>query len=213
MRKHSLFGAVSAILMLLGAGGVARADTNLWIDDESGNIGLVDITTGAVTQVNNTSTDFTLSDIGFIGSQMYGVTFGNLYSINKTTGAATLIGSTFSDTGMNALVGFGTGLLGASYMTTNIYAIDPATAGLTVPGYATPLTASGDLAFSGGSLFESATGDNGADQLVDGSTGTIIGQFHTTTTDSLAGAALGPLGQRRPCNLQPGASPPPGFVR
>jgi PEP-CTERM motif len=180
MQKHSLFGAVSAIVMFVGGVGVAHADTNLWIDDTSGNIGLVDITTGAVTQVN--STGQSLTDIGFIGTQMYGVTFSNLFSINKATGASTVIGSSFSDTGMNALVGFGTQLLGASNSTTNIYDIDPTNATLTVPGFATPLTSSGDLAFSGGSLFESATGDNGADQLVDASTGTIEGQFHTTTT-------------------------------
>ena len=104
MKKKSLFGAVSAVVMLVGGAGFAHADTNLWIDDASGNIGLVDITTGGVSLVN--STGQSLTDIGFIGSQMYGVTFGNLFSINKATGASTLIGSNFSDTGMNALVGF-----------------------------------------------------------------------------------------------------------
>jgi PEP-CTERM motif len=180
MRKHSFYGVASAVAMLLGSAGLAHADVNLWIDDTSGNIGLVDITTGAVTQVN--STGQSLTDIGFIGTQMYGVTFGNLFSINKATGASTVIGSTFSDTGMNALVGFGTQLLGASNASTNIYDIDPTTAGLTVPGFSTPLPSSGDLAFSGNSLFESATGNNGADQLVDATTGMIQGQFHTTTT-------------------------------
>jgi len=35
-------------------------------------------------------------------------------------------------------------------------------------------------------LFESATGGNGADQLVDASTGTVVGQFHTTTTSGFS---------------------------
>ena len=91
MKKKSLFGAVSAVVMLVGGAGLAHADTNLWIDDASGNIGLVDITTGGVSLVS--STGQSLTDIGFIGSQMYGVTFGNLFSINKATGASTLIGS------------------------------------------------------------------------------------------------------------------------
>jgi hypothetical protein len=48
MKKKSLLGAVSSIVMLVGGAGLAHADTNLWIDDTDGNIGLVDITTGAV---------------------------------------------------------------------------------------------------------------------------------------------------------------------
>jgi hypothetical protein len=124
-----------------------------------------------------------MTDIGFIGSQMYGVTFPNLFSINKTTGASTLIGSTFSDPGMNALVGAGTGLLGASNttVTTNVYSIDPATAALTVVA-TSPLPSAGDLAFAGGSLFESAVDLNGFDRLVDVTTHSIVGQFHTPTT-------------------------------
>jgi hypothetical protein len=129
--------------------------------------------------VNNTGQ--TLTDIGFIGSQMYGVTFGNLFSIDKATGASTLIGSSFSDGGMNALVGAGAGLLGASNDSTNIYSISATTAALTSVA-TSPLGSSGDLAFAGGTLFEAASGSNGANQLVNASTGTIVGQFHTTTT-------------------------------
>jgi hypothetical protein len=141
---------------------------------------LVDVTTGKVSLVNNTGE--ILNDIGFIGSQMYGVTFPNLFFINKTTGASTLIGSTFSDPGMNALVGAGTGLLGASNTTatTNIYSISPTTAALTVVA-TSPLPSAGDLAFAGSALFESAVDLNGFDRLVDVTTHLVVGQFHTPT--------------------------------
>jgi hypothetical protein len=122
-----------------------------------------------------------MTDIGFIGSQMYGVTFPNLFSINKTTGASTLIGSTFSDPGMNALVGAGKGLLGASNASTNVYSINPTTAALTVVA-SSPLPSAGDLAFAGGTLFESAVDLNGFDRLVDVTTDSIVGQFFTPTT-------------------------------
>jgi hypothetical protein len=157
------------------------ADTNLWVDDVSGNIGLVDVTTGTVSMVNNTG--HSLTDIGFLGTQMYGLTFNNLFKIDDTTGAATQIGSAFSDPGMNALVGSNTGLLGASNGTNNIYNIDLTTAALTVR-QTVPLPSAGDLAFSGNTLFESSTGTSGADQLVNASADSIVGTFHTTTTST-----------------------------
>jgi hypothetical protein len=157
---------------------IAYADVNLWIDDIGGNIGLVDISTGTVSLVNNTG--HIMTDIGFVGSQMYGVTFTNLFSINKSTGASTLIGSSFTGPagGMNALVGSGAGLLGASNSSTEVYSINPATGALSNFA-AVALPSAGDLAFSGATLYESAVGGNSADQLVNVSTGTVVGQFHT----------------------------------
>jgi hypothetical protein len=182
MQKKSLFGAVSAIVMLVGGADLAHADTNLWVSDTNGTIGLVDITTGAVTQVHNTGK--TLTDIGFIGSQLYGVTVSNLFKINKATGASTLIGSNFSDQGMNALVGKGAGLLGASSASTNIYSISPTTAALTIIPPPSRLPSAGDLAFSSGMLFESAEGFDFLGELVNVSTETEVGRFHTTTIPS-----------------------------
>jgi PEP-CTERM motif len=183
MSKRMLHGIAGVVGAFLGIGGssLAYADVNLWIDDAGGNIGLVDITTGTVSMVNNTGQ--TLTDIGFIGSQMYGVTFTNLFSIDRATGASTLIGSSFTGgaAGMNALVGAGAGLLGASSASTDIYSISPTT-GVAAVTTSVPLISAGDLAFAGGSLFESAVDPaSGAGQLVDVTTASVVAQFHTTS--------------------------------
>jgi hypothetical protein len=175
---HGIAGVVGTFLSIAGAG-PSHADVNLWIDDAGGQIGLVDITTGAVSMVHGTGVS--LTDIGFIGSQMYGVSFTNLYSIDKATGTPTVIGSSFTaGAGMNALVGAGAGLLGASSASADIYSISPTT-GVAAVTASVPLTSAGDLAFAGGSLFESAVGTSGDGQLVDVTTASIVAQFHTTT--------------------------------
>jgi len=156
--------------------GLAKADTNLWIDDADGNIGLVDLTTHTVSNVVNTGQ--TLTDIAFLGNQMYGTTFNSLFKINTTSGAATLVGdySGIITGEMNALVGSGTKLLSASAFTTEVFSVDPNTA--VVSDFApVPLGSAGDLAFSGGTLFLSATNSSGGDTLVNVSSNSIVGAF------------------------------------
>ena len=166
-----LLGTV-AVLALSGA---ARADVNLWIDDTSGNIGLVDLTTGVVSNVFNTGQ--ALTDIAFVGTQMFGTTFTSLVKINDTNGSSTVVGNySVGGGGMNALVGDGTNLLAASNATTETYLIDPATAGAT--NFANSvLPAAGDLAFSGKTLFLSGTNANAGDSLVNVSTSSVVGAF------------------------------------
>lgn len=168
-----------ATALTLASPVAALADVSLWIDDVEGNIGLVDITTGTVTQVHNTGQD--LTDIGFIGTQMFGVTFTNLFSINDATGASTQIGGAFSDTGMNALIGSGAALISASNASNNVYNLNPSTAALSVRAVA-PFPSAGDLAFNGSTLFESVTQNNGDDALVNVNTSSVVAQFHTTST-------------------------------
>src|SRR5208283_818682 len=99
--SHGIAGVVG-MAMAFGGAGLAHADVNLWINDASGNIGLVDVTTGVVSQVHATGQD--LTDIGFIGTQLYGTTFTGLYAISTSAGAATSIGTyTVGGGGMNAL--------------------------------------------------------------------------------------------------------------
>jgi hypothetical protein len=177
-------GAAAVAMMTIGAT-AARADIDLWIDDTSGNIGEVDITTMSVVAGTVNNTGQILTDIGFIGSTLYGTTYTGLYSINTGTGAATSIGTySVGGGGMNALVGNGTGLLGASNATTTVYNINPTNASATT--YASsPLPSAGDLAFQGGTLYESAIGSAG-DELVNVNTGTVIGYFHTTSVANFA---------------------------
>jgi hypothetical protein len=67
---------LSAALLAAAGAPKAQADINLWIDDVAGNIGLVDVTTQSVVPGSVHSTGQALTDIAFIGNQMYGTTFG-----------------------------------------------------------------------------------------------------------------------------------------
>jgi hypothetical protein len=160
--------------------GTAANASLMWIDDSSGRIGLVNTTTGAVTNVSNTGQ--ILTDIGFVGTQMYGTTFTSLYAINNITTSATssLIGTySVGGGGMNALVGSGTGLLAASNQTTTVYSIaNPSTSAATT-NFATglPAPSAGDLAFAGTTLYEAAIAGNGNDELVNVNTKSVVGFF------------------------------------
>jgi PEP-CTERM motif len=158
--------------------GAAKADINLWVDDTSGNIGLVDLTTKTVSMVNNTGQ--ALTDIAFVGNQMFGTTFTGLFKINDATGTSTLVGNySVGGDGMNALVGDGTNLLAASNATTETYLINPTTAGAT--NFANSvLPSAGDLAFSGKTLFLSATNAAAGDSLVNVSSSSVVGAFSPT---------------------------------
>jgi PEP-CTERM motif len=156
----------------------AKADINLWIDDTSGNIGLVDITTQTVVAGTVHNTGQILTDIGFVGTQMYGTTFTGLFRIDDTTGASTAIGSYggVGGGGMNALVGNGASLLGASNASLTDFSINPTTGAATAGG-PIPLPSAGDLAFDHGVLFLSATNTSGGDSLVNVSGNSVVGAF------------------------------------
>jgi hypothetical protein len=83
---------------------------------------------------------------------------------------------------MNSLVGSAAGVLfGASNSTTEVYKINPATAVAT--NFApSPSAATGDVAFSGTTLYESAQATGGASALVDVNTDSVVGIFHLGST-------------------------------
>jgi hypothetical protein len=171
--KALIVGAALAF----GLSSAAKADVNLWVDDLNGNIGLVDVTTQTVVAGSVHNTGEALTDIAFVGDQMYGTSFTGLFKINDATGASTLVGNySVGGGGMNALVGSGTSLLAASNATNEIYTINPNTAGAGVLA-PSPLTSAGDLAFDGKNLFLSANNLTGGDSLVNISTNSVVGVY------------------------------------
>jgi len=184
---RKIAGATLTAILSMSAVSVARSDTFLWINDNSFNVGLVNVTTGTVVAGSVVNTGgINLTDIGFIGGSLYGTTMNGLWSINTSTGAATSIGPyASSPIGMNALVGNGSSLLGASNATNTIYNIDPSNSAIST--FATsPLASSGDLAFAGSTLYQAgySGGQLGPNSLVNLTTNSIVGLFHTSDTAS-----------------------------
>ena len=191
MSKFNVVLIASALGLLLSVE-ASRADTILWIDDTSGNIGQVDLTNQSVVGGSVHGTGQALTDIGFTeDGTLYGTSFTNLYSIDTATGAATNLGSYGSPNGANALVGSGSGLLVASVNNTTVNSItNPLSPGSPAVFGTSPLASAGDLAFSAGTLFESGV-NGGADALVNVTNGTVVGNFHigATTFNGVFGLA------------------------
>ncbi|MHB1025274.1 MAG: PEP-CTERM sorting domain-containing protein [Desulfobacteria bacterium] len=149
----------------------------IFVDDDRGNLGTVDVQTGAVTLIGNMGQ--VMTDIAFApNGDLYGVTFTDLYKVNQTTGASTLIGS-LGYFGENALVFGKDGTLYAgSDTSTNLYSVNTTTGAATVLGNIGYYSA-GDLAFdSGGALYMSSK----TNQLIN------------IDTTSYVGTSVGPIG-------------------
>jgi len=110
-----------------------------------------------------------VTDVSFVDSQLYAITFSELYSVNKQTGATTIIGSLgFSD--MNALGTSPSGqLYAAGSREGDLIQINPHNGQVTSVGnYGGNLVSSGDLVFdSNGKLYASVkmTNDTSTDWL------------------------------------------------
>ena len=187
MARWTNFSGLTTLVfgcMILGA--AARADTILWVDDSSGNIGQVDITTQSVVAGSVHNTGLSLTDIGFNSTgTLYGTTFTGLYSINTSTGTTTSLGSYgFGGGSMNALVGSGgTNLFAASAGTNDVYEVNPGSPGTAVSTIASPDRSAGDLAFGGSTLYESGIdAQSGLDQLVNVTKDSVVGFFKSGNT-------------------------------
>ncbi|HEY5893871.1 MAG TPA: hypothetical protein VIT91_11625 [Chthoniobacterales bacterium] len=173
MKQHVPSIIASAFLI---AANCTIASPSLYIDDASGRLGIVDVSTGTTTIVGSMGT--ALTDIAFApNGDLYGLSFTNLYRINSQTAALTPIGP-HGISGGNALV-FGTNgiLYGAGNTSTGLFSINISTGAATLLGNI-GFRSSGDLAFNNGQLYLSST----TNQLV---------QINQAT---FAGTALGPLG-------------------
>ena len=157
---------------------------DLTVDDAGGNIGLVNIATGAVSSVNNSGvilTDIAYSPTG----AFYGVDFSNLYSINTSTDLATLVGSLGGGISTaNALVFSPSGTLYTADAG-NLYTVNPLT-GLATKVGPMGFGSGGDLAFVNGKLYLATS----SDQLVVLNTatgaGTLVGSFGVSNVFGLA---------------------------
>ena len=145
----------SLLLVLLFVAGQAVAGPVLYIDDSDGNLGTVDVQTGAVTVIG--ATGVVLTDIAFApNGKLYGISFTDLYRINPTTAVATRIGAHGIAQG-NALVFGDDGTLYAmGNGATDLYTVNLYT------GVASVLAdigfeSAGDLAFNDGELYLSST--------------------------------------------------------
>ena len=105
--------------------GMTTTGPVLWIDDDVGTIGTVDVATDAVTVIG--SSGAALTDIAFNPTDaLYGIGSAGLYSIDKATGAATSIGSFGVSSPLNGLVFSASGTLCASGGS-DLYTIDTRT--------------------------------------------------------------------------------------
>lgn len=149
----------------------AHAVPILWASDSAGNLGTVDVATGAVNLIGNMGK--TMTDIAFDpNGNLYGIDFNTLFSIDKNTAAATQIGSI--GTGLNSLVFSSNGTLYAA--NSSLYTINTATGAASLVGGSNNYSSSGDLAFVGASLFLSS-GYSTSDSLMQLDTATGAGTF------------------------------------
>lgn len=155
-----LTGAVFVLLVVFT--GAASAGSKLWISDPAGNLGTVDVGTGAVTIVGNMSNIFML-DIAFSPSgDLYGIGNGQLIAIDPTNAQVYPRGTTI---GFNSLTFYTDGTL---YSAGNsLYKINRYNGSFTLIGNGgAPYASSGDIAFVGPTLYLSSAGGIGGDTLM-----------------------------------------------
>jgi hypothetical protein len=183
--KNMLAAATIAASLLIGT---ASASPILWVGDSSGRLGQVDVATGNVTLVGNMGS--VMTDIAFDSSgNLFGITFGSLYSINTATAASTFIGNHALGGSKNSLVFGSDDTLYAA--NTSLYSLNIGTGASTLIGNGgTSYSSSGDLAFIGDDLFLSSTGGVGGDKLVElnenNGTGTNVGNIGLFSVFGLA---------------------------
>lgn len=150
---------LQSLFALMLCGGAGHASPYLYIGDDQGNLGTVDVTTGSVHVIRNMG--HIMTDIAFdpVGN-LYGITYTDLYSIDKNTGISTWIGS-LGINDANALVFASDGALYTARFTgTQLYTVNKSTGHTKAIGTIGPgFRSSGDLAFNRGNLYLTAMGD------------------------------------------------------
>jgi hypothetical protein len=176
-----ILGLILGVLLTASS---AVAGPIMYVHDDAGILGTVDVATGGVTVIGNMGQ--VMTDIAFdpLGN-LYGITFGQLFSINAGTAASALIGN-HGIAGGNALV-FGSDgtLYGAGFATTNLYTVNKASGASTSVGN-TGFNSGGDLAFNGGSLYMASLGSELIRVNPATGAGSLVGAFGVANVFGLA---------------------------
>jgi hypothetical protein len=175
----------AALLWLSVTMAKASAGPILWVCDDQGKIGKVDVATGKVTLLGDTGV--VLTDIGFDPEgKLFGISFDTFYRIDGNTGAATAIGP-LGPGGMNALV-FST--TGTAYAMGNgsddLYRINTRTGAATSIGYVPHGGSAGDLAFHDGKLYLASLSNRLVRVKFSPVGGTAVGTFKVANVYGLA---------------------------
>ena len=166
------------------AAGSASAAPIMYVHDQDGVLGTVDVESGATTTIG--SMGVVMTDIAFdpLGN-LFGISFTGLYAIDHLTASAAFIGN-HSIAGGNALVFGADGTLyGAGNSSTNLYTLDAATGASTSVGNMGFLSG-GDLAFNMGSFYLASSSAQLVSVNPATGAGTLIGDFGVSNVFGLA---------------------------
>jgi len=199
MKTYLKCGLVLGLFVLGAASAYATGSDPglLYIVDDTGNLGTVNLNTDAVTVIGNAGV--TLTDIAFTSNgNLYGTSVTHLYSVNQTTGAATNIAG-YGAVGsgeITALAGDGSVLYAASGKTPDLYEINPSPFSITTLTGSTPHASAGDLAASvslGGVMYDSLTNGELAELTISGNTFTTtdVGNMKVNGVGSSLGNVYG----------------------
>ena len=188
---HLVCSTVMVCLALRGTPAHALPSGPLYVVDNGGRLGTIDLTTQAVMVIGTTGigpTDLAFSSNG----TLYATNFTSLYQVNRTTAAATLVGNYGAGiNGINALIGGPNGnLYAAASNSTTLYSVATSPFAVTALTGTTGGNSAGDLAFGGTStsLYETQTSGNLYRIAVSGSaiTSTLVGNTGRTDVYGLA---------------------------
>ncbi|WP_435084737.1 hypothetical protein [Gordonia hongkongensis] len=123
-----------------------------------GGVSVVDPTTGEATEMS--SVNVSLTDIAFVGDQLYGISFTTLYKLDPASGKTEPIAELEAG-GANSLISDGK-ILYAATLHGDLLTIDPAKGVTKSTSMGSEVTSSGDLVITEGtSALMTATGDDG----------------------------------------------------
>ncbi len=186
---RNLLATISFLLLLILAtiSNVVLSGPVLYVHDNAGKLATLDATTGNVDIIGNMGV--TMTDIAFSPTgDLYGISFGRLYSIDIDTAQATLIGNHAVPGGNTLAFGEDGTLYAAGYASTSLYTLD------IINGVTTNLGnmgffAGGDLAFHNEHLYMASSNNKLVDIDLDNLSNTVaIGSFGL---DGVFGLATG----------------------